>query len=291
MIFCTGLSVPEGPVMLADGSFLVVEMGPDRGCVTHLSADGREKRMLARTGRPNGLAVDRHGNIWVAESGDVPALLRMNMDGEVEVFLTECNGEKFLVPNDLAIGPDGDIYMTDSGILFEEFAPGGKLRPDWATCPMDGRVYRINPKTREVTKIDSGLKFTNGIAFGPDQNLYANEMIPAIVWRYEWKDGEIVSGRQYYGTAADPDSPAEMKLTDGQKFGANGHLYVAMYGQGDITVLGTDGKAVQRIKTQGKFPTNCVFGPPGSHKLYVTEDEFGTLEVFDVDTDGLPLFM
>ena len=290
MVFCTGLSVPEGPVLLSDGSFLVVEMGPDRGGVTHVSADGKDKRMLAKTGRPNGLAVDRHGNIWVAESGDVPALLRMNMDGKVEVFVSECNGEPFLFPNDLAIGPEGDIYLTDSGILFQDFAPGGKLRPDWATCAIDGRVYQINPKNKKVTKIDSGLKFTNGIAFGPDQNLYANEMIPATIWRYEWRDGQIVSGRQYFGAAADPDSPAAMKLTDGHKFGANGHLYVAMFGQGDITVLGPDGKVTERIKTQGNLPTNCVFGHVGTKKLYVTEDELGTMEAFDVGTDGLPLY-
>jgi gluconolactonase len=291
MIFCTGLSVPEGPVLLSDGSFLVVEMGSDRGCVTHISPDGKEKRIIARTGRPNGLAVDRHGNIWVAESGDLPALLRLTMDGQVEVFVTECDGEPFLFPNDLAIGPDGEIYMTDSGILAKDFAPGGKVRPDWATCPMDGRIYRINPKTRQVVKIDSGMKFPNGIAFGPDGNLYVNEMIPAIVWRYEWKDGHVVSGRQYFGNVADPDSPAPMKFPDGQKFGANGHLYVTVFGQGDVTVLGPGGQVTERIKTEGKMPTNCVFGPPGSHKLYVTEDEFGTIEVFDVGTDGLPLYM
>jgi gluconolactonase len=290
MIFCTGLSVPEGPVLLPDGSFLVVEMGPGRGCVTHISPDGKDKRVIAKTGRPNGLAVDKKGAIWVAES-EVPSLLRVTMDGKIEVFVTECNGEPFLFPNDLAIGPEGDIYLTDSGILFREFAPGGKVRPDWATCPMDGRVYKINPKTGKVQKIDTGLKFTNGIAFGPDQNLYANEMIPANIWRYEWKDGQIVSGRQFFGNTADPNSPATMKFPDGHKFGANGHLYVTMFGQGDVTVLGPDGKVTERIATEGKTPTNCVFGPPGSKKLYVTEDELGNIEVFDVGTDGLPLYL
>lgn len=50
------------------------------------------------------------------------------------------------------------------------------------------------------------------------------------------------------------------------------------------------GECVERIKTEGRWPTNCVFGPPGSKKLYVTEDELGTMEVFDVGTDGLPLY-
>ena len=41
MVFAEGLSVPEGPVVLEDGSWLVGEMGEDRGCVTHISSDGK----------------------------------------------------------------------------------------------------------------------------------------------------------------------------------------------------------------------------------------------------------
>ena len=40
MIFADGLGVPEGPVALADGRWLVVEMGPERGCVTLLDREG-----------------------------------------------------------------------------------------------------------------------------------------------------------------------------------------------------------------------------------------------------------
>ena len=73
------------------------------------------------------------------------------------------------------------------------------------------------------------------------------------------------------------------------KFGVDGKLYVTVFGQGDVTVLGTGGKVEGRIRTRGRLPTNCAFGPRGSHRLYVTEDEHGTLEMFDVGTDGLPL--
>lgn len=288
MIFASDLSVPEGPVLLPDESWLVVEMGPDRGCVTHISPDGQTKRMIAKTGRPNGLAVDKDGVIWVAESQD-PALLRLTMDGKVEVFLTECNGEPFLFPNDLAIGPDGALYMTDSGILFEEFAPGGKVRPDWMDVYPDGRVYKIDVKTKEIKKLDTGIRFTNGIAFDPDDNLYSNETLTGMVYRYQWKDGEV-GEREDFGNVIDPEGPEGIKGPDGMKFGANGHLYVTVITQGDVTVLGPDGAVVERIKTEGNFPTNLAFGPPGSKKIYVTEDQKGTMEVFDVDTDGLPLY-
>ena len=290
MLFTSGLDTPEGPVLLSDDSFLCVEMGPERGCVTHISPDGETKRIIAKTGRPNGLAVDKDGFIWVAESSNpLPCLIRMTMDGESEVFLTECDGEPFLFPNDLAFGPDGALYMTDSGITFEDFVPGGQIRPDWDTCPIDGRVYRIDVKTKAIKKLDTGIRFTNGIAFDPDDNLYSNETITGNVFRYMWKDGEV-GPREYFGNVMAPDAPEGLKGPDGMKFGANGHLYVTVVVQSDVTVLGPDGNVVERIKTDGNFPTNLCFGPPGSKRIYVTEDQKGTMEVFDVDTDGLPLY-
>ena len=137
MIFTRNLSSPEGPVVLHDRSWLVVEMGADRGCVTHISPDGESKRVIARTGRPNGLAVDRDGFIWVAES-KTPTLLKLSMEGEFEVFLADCHGESFMFPNDLAFGPDGFLYLTDSGILMEQFLTDGKVREDYVSLPYDG---------------------------------------------------------------------------------------------------------------------------------------------------------
>ena len=61
MIFCDNLLKPEGPVQLHNGDWLVVEMAPERGCVTRISSDGMERTELAKTGRPNGLAMDDLG--------------------------------------------------------------------------------------------------------------------------------------------------------------------------------------------------------------------------------------
>ena len=74
------------------------------------------------------------------------------------------------------------------------------------------------------------------------------------------------------------------------KFGTNGRLYVTVFGQGDVTVLAPDGAVAERIELAGSMPTNLAFGPPGSQRIYVTEDEHGTLEVCDVGTDGWPLY-
>ena len=73
------------------------------------------------------------------------------------------------------------------------------------------------------------------------------------------------------------------------KFGADGNLYVAVFGQGDVTVLDPGGQVVKRMKTAGLMPTNLAFGPNGERKIYVTEVETGSVQVFDVETGGLPL--
>jgi gluconolactonase len=286
-VFATGLFFPEGPVVLPDGTWLVVE-GGERGWVTQISADGKTRRTIAVTGIPNGLAVDSRGFIWVAEP-KVPSLLRVTLAGKVEVFLTGCNGEPFLYPNDLCFGPDGALYLTDSGITAADFEPGGKVRSDFNTCPMDGRVYRIDVRTKTIEKIDSGLRFTNGIAFGPDNDLYVNETLTGAVYRYRWKDGRV-GPREVFGNVWNESTYQTLRGPDGMAFGADGKLYVAVFGQGDVTVLGTNGRVVERLRTQGSLPTNVAFGLPGQRKLYVTEYERGQIELFPVETDGLALW-
>ena len=284
MFLTKGLSVPEGPVLLDDNSWLAVEMGSERGCVAHISADGRSHRILARTGRPNGLAIDRAGYIWVAES-EPPTLLKMSMDGTYEVFLKECGDDPFLWPNDLAFGPDGLLYLTDSGILAADYLSN----PD-PNLPFDGRVYQIDPRTREINKIDSGIRFTNGIAFGPDDNLYVNETMTGNIYIYKFKKNRPVGKRECFGNVLSPEKAEGVKGPDGMKFGSDGNLYCTVFNQMDVTVLGRDGQVLRRIETNGRNPTNLAFGPKGTATIYVTETEHGSIEMHEVGSDGLDLY-
>ena len=287
-IFVDDMSFPEAPVLLPDGNYLFVEMGEERGCVTWVSKDGQSRKMIAKTGRPNGLAIDRQVNIWVAETNQ-RALLKMSLDGEYERFAEDCHGEKFLFLNDLVVAPNGDIYLTDSGIAMEEFAPGGDLHPDCKNLYYDGRVYRIDVNTGEVERIDNGYWFTNGIAFGPDENLYVAETFSGIIYRYPWENGRVSGEKEVFGNVLNPDEPEGVKGPDGMKFGKDGKLYVAVFGQGDVTVLDANGEVCDRMPVGGTWPTNLAFGPQGEQKIYITEAETGTVRMMDVGTDGYPL--
>ena len=290
-VFARDLGMPETPRLTPDGSgWLLVETAPDRGCVSRLDLAGSNRRVIAHLGRPNGCIMDHNGVIWVAESQNPPSLIRIPPGGEPEVFVREVDGEPFLFPNDLCLADGPVLYLTDSGLLFEEWVMNGAVRADWATAPIDGRIYRIDLVTKEVTVLDRGLAFTNGIALGPDGSIYANEMNTGMIYRYEIEDGRPGSQRQRFGNVLDPDWRGEAyRGPDGMAFDANGYLYCAVYGQGDVTVLDPSGEVVRRISTAGKFPTNVAFGPNDERRLYVTEMERGQIEVFEVETGGLPL--
>lgn len=285
-IFTRDLGFPEAPVVLPDGSFLFVEMSPEKGCVIHVSADGASRKVIAKTGRPNGLARDRNGAIWVAET-EQRALLKLDLDGSYDTVATSAGDERFLFLNDLAFAPNGELFLTDSGILHDDFMKGGQFVPNYRDLKYDGRVYRVDTRTKRAEILDRGFKFTNGIAFGPDQALYVAETLSGNIYRYASRDGRIVGQRELFGNVIEHFNPAELKGPDGMKFGADGNLYVCVFGQGDVTVLGRNGEVIKRIKTDGPSCTNLAFK---GKQIYVTELTTGTVQVFDVGTEGLPLW-
>jgi len=288
MIICDDLALPEGPLSMPDGTWLVTELALRRGCVSQVTSDG-SRREIAYTGRPNGLARTADGAVWIAESL-TPSIVRLTMDGHTETVLTHVGDVPLLWPNDLCIGPDGAIYITDSGALIGDFLDGDVPKEGFASVPFDGRTVRFDPRSGEASFIDTGLMFANGIAFGVDGHLYVNETFTGEVYRYRVED-RIVGGRERFGSVLAPEWEGEgLRGPDGMAFSADGRLFCAVFGQGDITVLAPDGSWLERIPLAGSTPTNVAFGPNGEHRIYVTEDELGQLTVHDVDTEGLALF-
>ena len=288
MIFFEGLMNPEGPVLLPNGDWLVVEMAPERGCVTRVSADGSERTPMAQTGRPNGLAVDSDGTIWVAESMNPPALLKMSMDGAFEIFMMGSEDTPFLFSNDLVFGPDGTLWMTDSGVLEPEWR---QYRNGEREAPVvDGKVWKIDLDAKTAIAIDTGIGFANGIAYGPDGYLYANETLTGDIFKYDLSKDQ--PEREFFANAFPDDvDPVEGHRAgvDGMAFDDQGRLYVTVIGYGDVAVYSLDGTLERRIPLIGKRPTNVAFGAKGEKRIYVTEQEIGQIEAYDVDADGQEL--
>ena len=288
-VFHQHLGEPEAPVLLSDGRWAVVEMSPENGCVSVISLDGLAKNIVARTGRPNGMVVDSHGSLWVAESMNPPSLKKVELNGSVEVILTGGDGVDFLFPNDVAFGPDGALYMTDSGVsrpVFQKAREKGHSYPE-----IDGNVFRIDLTNRNATILDDGLPFANGLAFGLDNALYVTATITGLVYRYEWNGNGTLGPREVFTDLVDRNRQSAFTGGDGLAVGSNGFLYCAVVGQGDVTVVDTDGLVVNRIIVGGEQPTNVAFGRRNSGDLYVTVKDAGTLERCQVGVTGLPLHL
>jgi gluconolactonase len=242
---------------------------------------------VSTAGRPNGLALDGDGHIWIAEATE-GALLCVAADGRLLQKIAGDAEGRFLWPNDIALAENGLLYMTDSGILDSDFIDGLDIRADWATAPYDGRVYEIDPRAGTVLRIlDRGLRFTNGIAFGSDGRLYVAETLSGEIFAYDLK--EHAPRRQIVGNCVLADDRPGFRGPDGIKFGADGRLYCTVYGQSVVTVLDAAGQLVESLPTQGAKPTNIAFRRQGAEAI-VTEVSAGQVEILPMPCAGLPLF-
>jgi gluconolactonase len=216
--FATGLGAPEGPVTLEDGSMYVTEMSAAPLQVTRLFQDGRRKVIKRTGGRPNGLAVDGEGNLWIAEAG-LRAVICIDVEGR-ELMRIDHDGEQpFRLPNDLCFGKDGHLYLTHSGLSARDFLDGQNFAKDYRKLPWDGRVYEIDPIKGAVLRIlDRGILFTNGIAFGPGDALYANASFTGEVYRYDVFGG-VSPKREIFGNVLQPFKGDDFRGPDGMAWG------------------------------------------------------------------------
>ena len=120
-VVATGLEFPEGPVCMADGSIVLVEV--KRGTISRVDPDNGSVEVVEQPGGgPNGAAVGPAGALYVCNNGGftwgeargltVPGLVpddyssgrieRIDIyTGQVEVLYAEVDGEPLKGPNDL----------------------------------------------------------------------------------------------------------------------------------------------------------------------------------------------
>ena len=285
--FATGIEAPEGPIALPDGSMYVTEMSAATSRVTRLDPEGRPTVVKKTGGRPNGLALDGDGMIWIAEAL-LRAVICIDPEGREVLRIDGDADGRFLFPNDLAFGPDGHLYMTDTGLAAQDFISGQDFVAGFGDLPWDGKIYEIDPRAgRVVRRFDRGIRFTNGIAFDAGHQLYANASLPGDIYRYDvFGSGE--PRRELFGNVLQPDDRPGFKGPDGMAFGEDGRLYCTVYGQGNVTVLDGEGRVAERLTLQGSDPTNVAFSLRKA-EILVTEVSAGAVERLAAPCAGLAL--
>jgi sugar lactone lactonase YvrE len=115
--------------------------------------------------------------LMIAGAGPGSALIGFDLKTGAGKVRAQFAGEHNLC-NDIAIGPDGSAYATNSDTpQILRLPPGGKKLEVWFT------ESSLAPKTHDGTGID-------GIAFGGDGNLYINTFDAGKLYRIDVKDGK-----------------------------------------------------------------------------------------------------
>lgn len=295
-----GLRFPEGPIALADGSVLLVEI--EGQSLTRVGQDGRIERIAHLPGGPNGAAIGPDGKVYVCNNGGfawhvstehgtrpvgTPAdyrggsIQRVDLrTGAVEDLYTASDKGRLCGPNDLVFDRHGGFWFTDLGKTREREVDRG--------C-----VYYAKADGSMIREVIFPLWTPNGIGLSPDEKtLYVAETHTGRVWAFEvTAPGEIA--KQPW-----PHSPNGGRLLAGlpgyQNFDSlavdcEGNVCVATLARGGITVIAPAGDRIEHVTMPDPVTTNICFGGPDLRTAYITLSSTGRLVSMRWPRAGLPL--
>jgi gluconolactonase len=246
------LGFPEGPVVMPDGAIVLCDGNTGELLRWH---DGQMSTFAVTGGSPWGALLGSDGAVYVTQGGNVPGaddqsavagIQRVRQDGMVEMLTTSVAGHELAGPNDLAFGPDGRLWFTDSGTEQDDRFPEDRRAP--------GRLFVIDGSGDGEMVLERRNVYPNGIAFDAQGRLYWTESMAHRVCRLE--DGEPTTFCQL----------SDGHVPDGMAFAADGRAFVCTTISGGVTVLSPEGEVLEEISLN-EHATNCIFD--GS-ALYVT---------------------
>lgn len=296
----SGLRFPEGPIAMADGSIVLVEMFRQR--LTRVHPDGSTETIAEIPGGPNGAAVGPDGAIYVCNNGGsfrevdlggitLPggfdaenyiggSVQRVDpQDGSVTDLYTQCDGRSFRGPNDLVMDGHGGFWFTDHGIRDTSSR----------TADLTG-IYYAHADGSGVTEAVFPTDSPNGIGLSPDNSmLYWAETLTGRVWqRGVASPGQLEPANPLDLSAVLYGLPGYQFL-DSLAVDGEGWVCVATIFNGGITAISPDGSQVEHHATGDLVTTNICFGGDDLRTAYVTCSSTGRLVSFEWPRPGLRL--
>ncbi|MDY0748049.1 SMP-30/gluconolactonase/LRE family protein [Paucibacter sp. R3-3] len=282
--FAVGLRFPEGPIALADGSLLVVEIAA--GNLTRIDPSGGKTVVAHLGGGPNGAAIGPDGRCYVCNNGGfewrerdgvlLPAGTAKDysggsiqavdlVTGEVDVLYTHCGEQRLNGPNDIVFDRTGGFWFTDHGHTH------GRHRDR-------GAVYYAQTDGSLITEAVFPVEMPNGIALSPnEQTLYVAETVTGRLWSWSLEAPGRVARRQrnilggmgqlVYGLGG-------FQLFDSMAVDAEGNIHVGTVPSG-ISVVSADGQLIEQIPMPERFATNLCFGGAELDEIFVTLSSTG----------------
>ncbi len=274
-VIAEGLAFPEGPVVMADGSIIVVEIMA--GTVTRCW-NGRKETVAEPGGGPNGAAIGPDGALYVCNSGgmghdgsptEAGRIERIDIaTGKVERLYDSCDGAELGAPNDLMFDCDGNIWFTDLG-------------NSGVGCKFYGGLYCARPDGSAITRIFGRAISYNGVGVSPDMtSVYVADTFTARVYAFERRI-EAQTPR-WLASAQGPSMFDSLAMT------AAGNVCVATLMPGAITTVTPAGEVSVRAMDD-RMVTNIAFGGADMMDAWLSFSGHGTLVRTRWDEPGMKL--
>ncbi len=286
-IIAENLAFPEGPVVMPDGSIVVVEMRIGR--ISRVAKDGKTSTVCDAGGGPNGLALGPGGKLYVCNNGgvkwwhrdgewlplgsEVPEYTGGRIEvvdpntGKLERLYDQCDGRPLGAPNDIVFDADGNFWFTDPG-KFRRFDRD------------QGAVYWAKGDGSQIKRVITPLDRPNGIGLSPDgKRLYVSDTPSGRLWSWDITGpGELkrygapgIAGGLLVGATGDVSRFDSLKVT------ASGRICVATLAKGGITEFWPDGSGHRHHPVPDLHTTNLAFGGADLRTAYITCSGHGWL--------------
>ncbi|MDR5761419.1 SMP-30/gluconolactonase/LRE family protein [Caballeronia sp. LZ035] len=274
----TGMRWAEGPVYFADGRYLVFSDIPNNRMLRWEEESGHVSVFRYPSGFSNGNTRDCEGRLVTCEHGN-RRVTRTEPDGTLSVLADRVDGKRLNSPNDVVVRSDGSVWFTDPpyGILTDY--EGHKAESEIGGC----HVYRIDPHTKEITRVADDFVKPNGLAFSADEKqLFVADSgrshaadAPHHIRVFDVaSDGRLQNGRVF--AEIDPGVP------DGFRLDEDGNLWVAA-GDG-VHCFDSSGKLIGKILTP-ETVANVTFGGARRNRLFIAATS--TLYAVYLNTRGV----
>jgi gluconolactonase len=269
----TGFGFTEGPAVDRHGNVFFTDQPNDR-IYRWDAGTGRIKLFLEGTGRANGMAFDKRGNL-IACADMHGELWKIYPDGSHDVLVDNYGGRLLNGPNDVWINPvNGGMYITDPMFPRPYWDDSDPRKQGWepthseqAPVGKGGYVYYLPPGGSELVRVTTEAMgwdadaWPNGVVGTPDgKKLYVNK------WYYDNKGGTWVFDIKPDGTLANMRKFTEWG-GDGMSMDEWGNVYISN-GQG-VMAFAPNGAHILTIPT-GSGATNNTFAGRNGKVLFIT---------------------
>jgi gluconolactonase len=254
----------EGPVYFGDARCLLWSDIPNNRIMRWDEETGRVSVYRKPSNNANGNTRDRQGRLVTCEH-DARRVTRTEFDGTITVLADKFDGKPLNSPNDIVVKSDDSVWFSDPpfGIL-------GNYEGHVATPELPTHVYRLDPKTAQLTPVAGGDFRPNGLAFSPDESkLYVVNATaaPREILLYDVVDnGTRLANKRPFITAEAGGTP------DGFRVDTDGNLWCG-WGMGNaqqdgVKVFDPGGKPIGFIALPERC-ANVAFGGPKRNRLFM----------------------